>query len=77
MTWAIYVEGRDPDLDVIVRRRFGRDHDRKCARPEILTCALFECQQRDRCRLMDGDNGAYSALPSPRALCSRGYSDVL
>lgn len=50
MTWKPHFEGRDPELDKIVRRRFGRDHDKPCARPEVLTCAMWDCQVRDRCR---------------------------
>lgn len=33
----------------IARRRFGRDHDKPCERPETLTCAMWACQVRDRC----------------------------
>jgi hypothetical protein len=31
-------------------RRFGRQHDKPCKRPNILTCAMWECQQADECR---------------------------
>lgn len=41
-----------PDREAIreiVRRRFGSRHDKPCERPETLTCAIWECQVRDRC----------------------------
>jgi hypothetical protein len=34
----------------IVNRRFGRDHDKPCKRPEVLTCAQWECQQAGECQ---------------------------
>ena len=48
--WVEYHPGADPELDKIVRRRFGRDHDRPCNRPDVLTCAKAECQYADACQ---------------------------
>lgn len=49
-TWRVYHPGADPEHDKIVRRRFGRDHKRRCNRPEILTCAMPECQYANKCQ---------------------------
>ena len=38
------------ELTEIVRRRFGRDHALKCERPEIITCAQWDCQVANVCR---------------------------
>lgn len=52
------VEGDTPtNVGEIVRRRFGRDHARKCVRPNVLTCSLYACQIRNRCKEMDGPGG--------------------
>jgi len=40
----------DPSWEEIVKRRFGSRHDKPCARPEVLTCAMPECQLANRCR---------------------------
>lgn len=40
----------DEQLAKIVRRRFGRDHDLPCNRPEVLTCALWACQSVGKCQ---------------------------
>lgn len=37
------------EIDKIVCRRFGSQHDKPCASPTMLTCAMWECQVRDRC----------------------------
>jgi hypothetical protein len=50
MPWRLYVEGADPELDKIVWRRFGRDHDKPCRRPEMLTCAMWKCQRANQCQ---------------------------
>lgn len=42
-----------------VWRRFGRDHDKPCGDPTMLTCAVPECQIANRCRLLpDKESGA-------------------
>lgn len=51
--WRPHVFGRDHDLDEIVRRRFGRDHAAPCKRPDVLTCALSQCQHANECRYGD------------------------
>lgn len=33
-----------------VHRRFGRDHEKPCKRPDVLSCAMVECQMADECR---------------------------
>lgn len=50
MAWRRYFEGADPERDVIVRRRFGPAHDRPCNRPEVITCARWQCQKANRCQ---------------------------
>jgi hypothetical protein len=37
-------------MDDTVWRRFGRDHDKPCKRPTVLTCAMWECQKANHCR---------------------------
>ena len=64
MTWKQHIEGRDPELDKIVRRRFGSQHDKPCARPNTLTCALWECQKADRCKEADLMTPAPPVLPA-------------
>ena len=59
--WRHHVPGADPELDVIVARRFGSRHEKPCARPDILTCALWECQSINRCQ----HTGIVVVLPSP------------
>lgn len=51
MTWRIHVPGRDPSLDEIVTRRLGRMYSRRCENPDMLLCASWGCQYRDRCKL--------------------------
>lgn len=34
----------------IVSRRFGPEHERECQRPQIVTCALWECQVANVCQ---------------------------
>lgn len=46
--WQIYRES-DPDAE-IVQRRFGKEHDRPCHRPNVLTCAMPECQYANACQ---------------------------
>ena len=41
------------EATAIARRRFGRDHEKPCCNPNVLTCALWECQKNDRCRLSE------------------------
>jgi hypothetical protein len=41
---------QEADWNEIVWRRFGRNHDKPCQRPEILTCALVECQKANCCQ---------------------------
>lgn len=33
-----------------VWRRFGREHEKPCKRPTIITCAMWECQYANECR---------------------------
>ena len=33
----------------IVTRRFGRDFDKPCDNPNVLECALWPCQVKDKC----------------------------
>lgn len=40
----------EPTLNEIVNRRFGRNHEQPCDRPEVLTCALWECQKAGCCQ---------------------------
>jgi hypothetical protein len=47
--------------DATIWRRFGRNHDKPCKRPEILTCAMWECQKADKCRW----NHRREKLPMP------------
>ncbi len=51
MSWSLHIPGQDPELDKVLARRFGRDHNRPCENPNILTCAIWECQRRGICRL--------------------------
>lgn len=48
--WQVYTPGLDPEHDKIVSRRFGRDHKKKCNDPNVLTCAMSECQNANKCR---------------------------
>jgi len=36
--------------DDVIARRFGPRHARPCADPQTITCALYECQERNRCK---------------------------
>lgn len=39
----------------IVRRRFGAEFPgRPCADPNVIECALWDCQVRDRCKQAAG-----------------------
>lgn len=49
--WRIYRPGKNPEIDRIVMRRLGSAHDKPCLKPSVKTCALWECQFADRCRL--------------------------
>jgi hypothetical protein len=40
----------DEQLAKIVSRRFGRDHDLPCKRPDVLACALWACQSVGKCQ---------------------------
>ena len=53
MAWQLHHEGADPELDKVIARRFGPDHDLPCERREMITCAMWECQIRNRCRYAD------------------------
>lgn len=33
-----------------VWRRFGSRHENPCKRPEVLTCAMWECQYANQCQ---------------------------
>jgi hypothetical protein len=48
-SWSVHHPGVDPKLDKIVARRFGLWHKKPCRRPDMLTCALWECQERNKC----------------------------
>jgi hypothetical protein len=37
----------------IVSRRFGRDHEKPCKRPDVLTCAMWPCQSAGECQADD------------------------
>ena len=39
-----------PPADDPMWRRFGRDHDKPCKQPTVLTCAMPECQLADECQ---------------------------
>ena len=49
--WGIHHFGRDPELDKIVMRRGGPapECDFPCQKPEIIICAMWECQKENRC----------------------------
>lgn len=49
--------------DAIVHRRFGRAHENPCRRPTIITCALWECQSANDCRMEE--IGRVRPPPSP------------
>ena len=57
MDWKIYVEGRDPEQDKIVSRRFGPGYDKPCRNPNMIECAMPECQYANRCRLLPQEIG--------------------
>ena len=44
--------GQDVDVQAIIRRRFGSDHDSPCDHPRVTTCAYWECQFANRCQGM-------------------------
>jgi hypothetical protein len=46
--WA--VARRDIPPDDPVWRRFGRDHEKPCRDPSVLTCAMPECQYANQCQ---------------------------
>lgn len=46
------VGAHQAQISDIVRRRFGSLHDKPCSRAEVLTCARWECQVRDRCQYL-------------------------
>lgn len=37
-------------LDDVLARRFGSAHARPCADPNTVTCTLWDCQERNRCK---------------------------
>jgi hypothetical protein len=39
-------------IEEIVGRRFGSDHEKPCAEPEIRTCALWNCQIANQCQML-------------------------
>jgi len=47
--WRVHRWGQNPELDEIVARRFGSRFDRPCNNPNIVECAMWECQQANRC----------------------------
>lgn len=42
----------DEDVEAVVLRRFGKDHEQPCARRNVLTCAMWKCQVRNRCQTL-------------------------
>jgi hypothetical protein len=40
-------------IDEVVQRRFGRDHEKPCRRPDVLTCAKWNCQSAGACQAED------------------------
>lgn len=48
-SWILANEATPEEL-AIALRRYGRDHDKPCNDPSVLTCAMLECQVADRCR---------------------------
>lgn len=40
------------DTRDIVRRRFGRNFEQPCGNPNMIECALLECQIAGRCQLL-------------------------
>ena len=49
--WRVHRPGINPEIDAIIARRFGNRHSRPCNDPNVLTCAMSECQWADECRL--------------------------
>lgn len=41
---------REQDWVTIVKRRFGPGFSKPCVRPDVIECAMWECQVKDRCR---------------------------
>jgi hypothetical protein len=49
MGWRLYKSGLDPELDQIVRRRFGPRFERPCSKATTIECALPKCQYANMC----------------------------
>ena len=47
--WCVHHWGRDPKIDEIVLRRFGSRFEKPCNNPNMLECAMVECQTANRC----------------------------
>jgi len=39
-----------PTIKEIIQRRFGSRHDLPCNNPNVLTCAMWECQKAGSCQ---------------------------
>lgn len=62
------------DVEEIVKRRYGRRHEKPCAKPDTLSCSLWECQERDRCRFLRGP-AVVIAFPGARYVLPASKSD--
>lgn len=38
------------ETNEVISRRFGRDHEKPCKRPNVLTCAMWKCQSAGECQ---------------------------
>ncbi len=46
-------------------RRFGPKFEKPCGNPEVIECAMWECQERNRCKHLVGKrDGIRIAKPS-------------
>lgn len=48
--WHVHHPGQDPKLDKIIALRFGSEHAKPCKKPDMLTCAKWECQKANCCQ---------------------------
>jgi hypothetical protein len=53
------------------QRRFGRDHEKPCNDPTVLTCAFSECQEANECRCRPSPTA-----PDKQPLTSDGETKV-
>lgn len=51
MGWVVLHEMPPPGDPVW--RRFGSEHKKPCLRENVLTCAMSECQNADRCQAVE------------------------